>query len=156
MIEIEKNFDLGKIHFDLHKELNLAAQIIIKDITGRVDKGVDLSNSALKPLKSTTIKAKRRKGSPRPETPLYDTGRMAGRGSKKGIGGRGLYITDRATKAKQQVTLSTARDRREIGNYHNEGAGRLPKREWFGISKDAENSIDKMVEMRIERMLESA
>mgnify|MGYP006865014394 FL=1 len=155
-VTITKNFDLGKIHFDLHKELNLAGGIVMKDIADNVKNGTDIKGSTLQPLKKATIKAKKAKGSPHPTRALYDTGRMAGKGSVKGVGGRGVHITDRATKTKQQVTLSTAQDRKDIGGYHNEGGGNLPKREWFGISKKAEEKAFKMMRMRIDRIIDNA
>jgi len=155
-VVLEKNFNLGKIHFDLHRELNRAAGTIVKDIKNKVASGQSVSGGTLKPLKPATIKAKRKKGSPRPNVALYDTGRMAGSGSKKGVGGRGVFLSDPATKQNQTATISTAQDRQDIGTYHNEGAGNLPKREWFGISKKASKDAFRMIELRVEQMLRDA
>ena len=44
----------------------------------------------------------------------------------------------------------------DVGSFHQEGAGNLPKREWFGITKKAEKDIIKMVELEIERQIKRA
>ena len=80
---------------------------------------------------------------------------MLGRGSAKGVGGRGPYISKRASKVDQESHVSVAKDRESIGVYHNEGM-KVPKREWFGISKDAIKNIFRMVELRIEDMIRRA
>ena len=154
-ITVTTNFDLKKITLDLHKELNLAAGMIIKDIVKNNEKGLDIEGKKFKPLKASTIKAKRAKGSSDPSRALYDTGRMLGRGSVKGTGGRGPYISKRAKKMDQESHVSIAKDREDIGAYHNEGRG-VPKREWFGISKKAEKDIMRMAELRIEEMIRRA
>jgi phage gpG-like protein len=53
------------------------------------------------------------------------------------------------------ATISVAKNREDIGAYHNEGDG-VPKREWFGISKKAEKDIVRMVELRIQEMIRRA
>jgi hypothetical protein len=80
---------------------------------------------------------------------------MIGRGSVKGVGGRGPYLSKKAKKTDQETTVSVAKDRESIGVYHNEGMG-LPKREWFGISKDAIKDIIRMVELKIEDRIKRA
>lgn len=154
-IEVITKFDLKKIKLDLAKEINLAAGLIIKDIAEKNQKGLDINGSTIKPLKPNTIASKANKGSSDPSRALHDTGRMIGRGSVKGTGGRGPYISKRATKTNQESRVSIAKDRELIGVYHNEGIG-VPQREWFGISKDAEKNIVRMVELKIERMVRNA
>ena len=154
-ITVTTNFDLNKITLDLHKELNLSAGMIIKDIVEKNQSGQDINGNKIKPLASSTIAFKRAKGSSDPSRALYDTGRMLGRGSVKGTGGRGPYISKRAKKMDQESHVSIAKDREAIGVYHNEGM-KVPKREWFGISKKAEKDIVRMVELRIEDMIRRA
>jgi len=184
-ITVTTNFDLNKITLDLHKELNLSAGMIIKDIVEKNQSGQDINGNTIKPLSPNTIAAKANKGSSSPSRALYDTGRMIGRGSVKGTGGRGPYISKRAKKMDQESHVSIAKDRDAIGVYHNEGTKPytitpkrakklsfftqdgwvsasnvrhpgLPKREWFGISKKAEKDIVRMVELRIEDMIRRA
>ena len=151
-ITVTKNFNLNKITLDLHKELNLAGGMVIKDIVKKNQSGLDINGKAIKPLSPNTIAAK--SGS-NPSRALYDTGLMIGRGSVKGVGGRGPYLSKKADKTNQETIISVAKDRESIGVYHNEGMG-LPKREWFGISKDAIRDIMRMVELRIEDRIKRA
>ena len=154
-ISIEKNFDLSRINFDFSKELNLSSGIIIKDIVKKNKSGKDINGNAIKPLKQSTITAKKLKGSSDPSRALFDTGRMVGRGSAKGVGGRGPFLSQRASKMNQTAIVSVAGDRGEIGRYHNDGDG-VPQREWFGISKDAEKNIIRMIKLRIDEMIRRA
>jgi len=154
-ITVTTDFDLKKITLNLTKEINLAAGMIIKDIVKKNQDGLDINGSAIKPLAALTIELKRAKGSSDPTRALYDTGRMIGRGSVKGVGGRGPWISKRAKKTNQESNVSIAKDREAIGFYHNEGIG-VPQREWFGISNDAEKDIVRMVELRIEDMIRRA
>jgi len=151
-ITITKNFDLNKISLDFTKELNLSGGMVIKDIVKKNQSGLDINGDTIKPLRQNTIAAKR--GSD-PSRALYDTGRMIGRGSVKGVGGRGPYLSKKAKKTDQETTVSVAKDRESIGVYHNEGMG-LQKREWFGISKDAIKDIIRMVELKIEDRIKRA
>ena len=179
------DFDLKKIKLNLAKEINLAAGAIIKDIVNKNQKGLDINGNIIKPLSPNTIAAKANKGASDPSRALYNTGRMIGRGSVKGVGGRGPYISKRATKISQESRVSIAKDREAIGVYHNEGTGPytimpkkakklsfytqggwvntskvnhpgLPKREWFGISKKSEKDIVRIVELRIESIIRNA
>lgn len=154
-ITVTTKFDLKKITLDLHKELNLAGGMIIKDIVNKNQSGLDINGNKIKPLAASTVAAKTKKGSSDPRRALYDTGRMLGRGSVKGTGGRGPYISKRAKKMDQESHVSIAKDREDIGAKHNEGRG-VPKREWFGISKKAIKDIVRMVELRIEDMIRRA
>ena len=154
-ITVTTNFNLNKITLDLAKELNLSAGMIIMDIVKKNQSGLDINGNKIKPLASSTIALKQAKGSSDPRRALYDTGRMIGRGSVKGVGGRGPYISKRAKKMDQESHVSIAKDREDIGARHNEGRG-VPKREWFGISKKAEKDIVRMVELRIEDMIHRA
>ena len=40
---------------------------------------------------------------------------------------------------KKEAVIKIAGSRIEAGFYHNEGGKHLPKREWFGVSKKAQN-----------------
>tara|TARA_R100000655_G_scaffold14055_4_gene31509 strand:+ start:336 stop:815 length:480 start_codon:yes stop_codon:yes gene_type:complete len=151
-VKIDKNFDLSRFNLDLSKELNLAGSIVIKDMVDKNRKGLGVNGSALLPLDPKTVLAKKRRGSKQPHRALFDSGLMVGKGSTKGVGGRGLFLAKRAKKTKQEAVISVGAKRQEIGQYHNEGDGQ-PKREWFGVSKGANKNIIRMIELRIEELL---
>lgn len=139
-LTVTRNFDLNKIKLDLTKELNTAGQIVRKDHFQRLEGGLGIKG-ALKPSKKATGKT------------LVRTGKM-----------RNLVV-DKATKTKQEVNIHPGEKQTypksnvtmsDVGGFHQEGAGNLPKREWFGITKKAEKDIMKMVELEIERQIRRA
>ena len=139
-ITVTKNFNLNKINLDLTKELNTAGQIVRKDHFQRLERGLGIKG-ALTPSKKAIGKT------------LVRTGKM-----------RNLVV-DKATKAKQQVNIHPGEKQTypnskvtmsDVGSFHQEGAGNLPKREWFGITVKAEKDIMKMVELEIERQIKRA
>ena len=139
-ITVTKNFDLNRINLDLTKELNTAGQIVRKEHFQRLEQGLGVKG-VLTPSKKATGKT------------LVRTGKM-----------RNLVV-DKATKAKQQVNIHPGEKQTypnsnvtmsDVGSFHQEGAGNLPKREWFGITNKAEKDIMKMVELEIERQIKRA
>lgn len=135
-----KNFDLKKINLDLTKELNLAGQIIKEDHFKRLDRGQGVSGPMI-PSQKTSGKT------------LVNTGKM-----------RKLVI-DKATKMNQEVVVHPGEKQTykgtdvtmsDVGGFHQFGAGNLPVREWFGITKKAEKRIVKMMELEIEREIKRA
>ena len=139
-VTVTKNFDLNRINLDLTKELNTSGQIVRKDHFQRLEQGLGVKG-VLTPSKKATGKT------------LVRTGKM-----------RNLVV-DKATKAKQQVNIHPGEKQTypnsnitmsDVGGFHQEGAGNLPKREWFCITKKAEKDIIKMVELEIERQIKRA
>ena len=139
-ITVTRNFNLNKINLDLTKELNTAGQIVRKDHFQRLEGGLGIKG-ALTPSKKAIGKT------------LVRTGKM-----------RNLVV-DKATKVKQEVNIHPGEKQTypnskvtmsDVGSFHQEGAGNLPKREWFGITKKAEKDIIKMVELEIERQIKRA
>ena len=139
-VTVTKNFDLNRINLDLTKELNTSGQIVRKDHFQRLEQGLGVKG-VLTPSKKATGKT------------LVRTGKM-----------RNLVV-DKATKAKQQVNIHPGEKQTypnsnvtmsDVGSFHQEGAGNLPKREWFGITNKAEKDIMKMVELEIERQIKRA
>ncbi len=137
---LDKKFDLKKIKLDLTKQLNLAGQIVKKDHFQRLEKGMGVKDK-LQPSKKTEGKT------------LVDTGKM-----------RNLVVK-KATRKKQEVVIHPGKTQRypgknvtmaDVGLFHQEGMGRLPKREWFGITEKVEKDILKVVEEQIERELKRA
>ena len=144
------NFNLNKINLDLHRELNRAGEIISRDHFVRLESGKDVNGSRMTPLKDATID---RKGF---NQILVDTGQM-----------RNLVI-ERATKTNQVVEVHPGRKKvyktkakkkvtmADVGGYHQKGNKNLPKREWFGISENAEKRIMKHIQDKIWREVNSA
>lgn len=142
---LEKHFDLSKIKLDLSKELNFAGDIIVKDHFKRLNVGTDVNGKGLKLLKQSTIN---KKGN---DQVLVDEDKMR------------KLVRSRASKSKQFVNIHPGKKQlrgkvtnQQIGLYHQTGAGNLPKREWFGITKKAEQQCLKAVELRIEKLLRDA
>tara|TARA_Y100000310_G_scaffold313281_1_gene361466 strand:+ start:348 stop:782 length:435 start_codon:yes stop_codon:yes gene_type:complete len=139
-ITVTKNFNLNKINLDMHRELNRAAQIIKLDHFQRLEKGQGI-RGALKPSKKKIGKT------------LVESGKM-----------RNLVI-DKATKQTQEANVHPGQKESypgktvtmsDVGGFHQTGAGNLPVREWFGITRKAEKNIIKMVEDQIERQIRRA
>ena len=135
-----KNFDLKKINLDLTKELNHAGQIIREDHFKRLDRGMGVSGPMI-PSQKTSGKT------------LVNTGKM-----------RKLVI-EKASKMNQEVVIHPGEKQTykgtdvtmsDVGGFHQFGAGNLPVREWFGITKKAEKRIVKMMELEIEREIKRA
>ena len=133
-VTLKKNFDLNKIKLDWTKDLNLAGKIIKKDHFQRLEKGLGITGP-MKPSKKESGKT------------LVDTGKM-----------RNLVI-EKASKTNQEVRIHPGEKQKypgtkvtmsDVGGFHQTGAGDLPNREWFGITKKAEKDIFKMMEFRIE------
>lgn len=144
-VKIEKKFDLKRIRFDFSKELNLAGQIIRKDHVTRLEKGQGVDGGQLKELKTATIK---RKGF---NQILVETGKMRKLAFRKADKKR-QFVELFPDKRKNRNGVSN----QQIGFYHQTGAGNLPERKWFGISKQAEKDSIKFVELKIEQELNRA
>ena len=143
-IKMKTNFDLSKIKLDLHKELNLCGNIIKQDHFSRLERGMGV-NGPMKNLAPSTIEAKGF------DQILVNTGKM-----------RNL-VMERANKSNQMVTIYPGKDQlrgkvtnQQIGAFHQEGGGNLPKREWFGITKKVEKKCNKIIENRIDKALSNA
>ena len=139
-VTVEMNFDLGRINLDFSKELNKAGTIIKRDHFQRLEKGQGVKG-ALKPSKKKNGKT------------LVRTGKM-----------RNLVIEE-ATKQNQETNIHPGEKRfypgtsvtmSDVGGFHQTGAGNLPVREWFGISKNAEKKSIKLMELRIEQEIRRA
>lgn len=141
-MKVEMNFDLRRINLDLSKELNLAAQIIRKDHTNRLNKGLGVNGSKMEPLKT---------GQTAPI--LIDTGKMKNLVASKATKKDQVVIInpgEKQTYPRSNVTMS------DVGGFHQTGAGNLPRREWFGITEKVEKNILQMVDARISQEIKRA
>ena len=143
-ITITKNFDLNKITLDLTKELNRAAVIIKVDHFERLEKGQGVKG-ALKPSKKKIGKTLVRSGKMR--NLVIEKATKENQEAEIHPGEKQKYVVNGKTT---KVTMS------DVGGFHQTGAGNLPVREWFGITKKVEKRIMKMVELEIGRQIKRA
>ena len=143
-VKVEMKFNLSKITLDLHKELNQAAGIVKADHFQRLENGMGVKG----PLIPSKKVIEGRGGKT-----LVETGQM-----------RNLLV-DRATKDKQEAIIYVGDKRRykgknvtpaQVGAFHQEGEGNLPKREWFGFTADTEKKILRLLELTIDREIRRA
>ena len=139
-IDLEKKFNLNKFKLDLHKELNFAGDVIVKDHVTRLERGEGV-NGPMQNLADSTIKAKGF------DQILVHKDKMRHLNRKN------------ATKKKQLITIFPGTERRrdgltkaEIWAKHQLGKG-VPKRVWFGITTKAEKKCLKIIENKIDKIL---
>jgi|TARA_B100000315_G_C14355980_1_gene486191 hypothetical protein len=146
-VTVEMDFDLKRINFNFSKELNKVGEIIKRDHYQRLERGEGVDGSQMKSLSPNTISAKGN------NKILVDTGQM-----------RNLVI-DKASKTNQAVVIHPGEKRQykgtsvtmsDVGGFHQKGNTNLPKREWFGISNDANQRSERLMEERIEQELRRA
>ena len=169
--KLEMDFNLNNIKLDLHKELNLIGGIIVKDHKDRLESSTDVNGKPLKKLRPNTIASKKAKGYAKPTKPLIATGTL-----------QKLPPFKKATPRKQSVEVEVAKSRKIIGNIHQQRtkpytikpkrkpklvfetttgtafANRVkhtgvPKREFWGITKEVSAKAMKFIELEVERIL---
>ncbi len=126
-IDFEQN--INKL---IDKAIILAAQINVKDIKSGLDSSQG-PKGAIKKVKASTAKQKRKKG--QPIKPLVATGMMR----------RLPPIKNKSGKS----TISLANQRVKIAQYHEQGAGNLPKREFFDIYPQTYRKIERMLKKKL-------
>jgi secreted PhoX family phosphatase len=143
MVKISMPKTLEKLRFDEKRvslTLNDLADMLIVHIKESSFAGKDIDGNKFQPLKSKTIATKAKKGYP--ATPLIGTGKMV--------------HTNRTKTAKpgsQESRVDVADHRKEIAGYHNDGTRRLPKREFFGVGKTIKPKIDKLVALKLKKII---
>ena len=106
--------------------------INVKDIKSGLDSSQG-PKGAIKKVKASTAKQKRKKG--QPIKPLVATGMMR----------RLPPIKNKSGKS----TISLANQRVKIAQYHEQGAGNLPKREFFDIYPQTYRKIERMLKKKL-------
>jgi len=136
-----KRIDWNKL--DLSPEVNIAAQMITKDIIDGIGSGKDIDGRPFKRLSPVTVEFKKKKGSLHPEKPLWDKGIM-----------KEVYVRPHATKAKPlaDIRVPEKEDRVAIGIKHNTGRD-VPKREWYGVGKRVQKKLRKEMKLRLNKKL---
>jgi len=143
-ITFTKNFDLNKITLDLTEELNRAAEIVKVDHFERLEKGQGVKGM-LKPSKKKGGKTLVRSGKMR--NLVVEKATKQNQEAEIHPGEKQFYVVNGKTA---KVTMS------DVGGFHQTGAGNLPVREWFGITKNVEKRIMKLAELEIERQIKRA
>tara|TARA_Y100000356_G_C11024984_1_gene165430 strand:+ start:79 stop:513 length:435 start_codon:yes stop_codon:yes gene_type:complete len=139
------NADFKKVESQIDFEQNikklideavfLAAQINVKEIKSGLDTSTG-PKGPIKKVKAKTARQKRKKGFP--IKPLVRTGMMRRLPPVKGKSGKS--------------TISLAKKRVDVAQYHEKGAGNLPKREFFDIYPSAERKIERMLKKRLVKL----
>ena len=66
-----------------------------------------------------------------------------------------VKIIPKCKKESGKSTISVAMKRNDVAQYHDQGgtkAGQPPKREWFGLTKEAKKKIDKMFKSKLVKL----
>ena len=130
---VRTTFDFGKLthraNAILADGLNDIATHIVDGIQAGIAAEKDIDNASFHPLKPATIRRKKGPGI------LWETGRMV----------KGTFVSKRASAANLKAIVRPPLYRQAIGGYHNEGAGNLPQREWFGVPKRSDLTIDRLI-----------
>jgi len=138
--------------------INGVADILRDDMKGGVARGQDIRGGKLEPLEPSTVRSKRRKGSPTARKPLLDTGRMIGAGAQRGR--TGIFVKIRANAKRLSAMITVPQNRQLIGTVHNEGDGQ-PMRRFFyiiGIDKVTRPraKMDKVLNLTTQKIARSA
>ena len=64
-----------------------------------------------------------------------------------------VEITKTATGKSLMSEIDVVRSMREIAEYHNTGAGHLPKRLWFGIGKKSVSRVNKVLRAKVRKAI---
>ena len=147
---IKKTFDFKKLKRKfpgiLSDALNVIGNRLVKSMEDGIDRGEDIKGNSFEPLKSTTMAT----GGKRP---LKRSGKMK-KGLKKDPAKPSdlKFIIEMTEKSKGEV----------YGAYHNQGYtnsnkkkqwfknAKIPKREWFGITKEMQPDGKEMKKAMVE------
>ena len=122
--------------------LNDMADAFVGQTKSNLKSKKDIHGVRFAPLKDSTVKAKKKKGSSFPRTPLIDTGAM-----------RKVYRSKTASASSLESKVTVAEKRKEVAEFHNEGGENLPQREWFGIGTKLERRLNKMIRAKIKSIV---
>ena len=65
----------------------------------------------------------------------------------------GIYRNKTATKLSLESQIKVPNDRQKVASYHLEGSGSLPVRKFFGVGKKLESKINKLIKLRIKKLI---
>lgn len=147
-MKISVRFPKGIPYFRLRdgqiaKMLNDFADTSVTHIKAETKSGKDVAGRKFTRLRASTAKGKKKRGSKTPTKPLLDTGRMVG----------GIYRNKTASKLSLESQIKVPNNRQEVASYHLEGSGSLPVRKFFGIGKKLEGKLNKLIKLRIKKLI---
>ena len=128
--QIDYSKNLRKI-FDNKQFRAIVAQVIVKGVKDGIKAGNDIKGNKFARLKASTVRQKKKKGYKSPSKPLV----------AKGIMKKLPPIISKTNHAE----INVARSRANITGFHNKGTSKMPKREWFGVTKEAKKNIARAV-----------
>ena len=124
------------------KILNDMADTAVKTMVNETEQGKDIQGKNFTRLKASTVKSKRKKGYRNPSKPLIATGLM-----------KNIFKSKKATTQSLSSEVKVAKKRKDIAEYHIDGAGSLPKRVFFGVGKTLEGKLKKIIKLRLEKLI---
>ena len=145
-MSVVKDWDLRRVNLDLHREINLAANVIKRDIQEHIADERRIDNEQKQaPLSPVTIAAKMDKGGVsaiHAEDILIETENLW----------RNQHI-EKATPTNQRATITIGPERAEIAEWLQSGTENMPERPFFGISQKGEDGALLIVDKAIDRAL---
>ena len=167
-MSVVKDWDLRRVNLDLHREINLAANVIKRDIQEHIADERRIDNEQKQaPLSPLTIAAKKRK-SGKAITRVFEQFKEKGTASFRKAESKPEFaekilrdtgnlwknqdIKD-ATPADQRAIITIGPERAEIAEYLQEGTENMPARPFFGISTKGEEGAMLIVDKAIDRAL---
>ena len=142
-----KNFDLGKLNFDLSAQLTDGMFVVKKDIQEHIQGQVEITDAkSFAPLKDSTVKKKASSKDPRIRANanriLFETNNLWKNQKIK-----------KATKTTQRAEMTIGSTREDIGVYLQEGRDDMAARPFFGISPKVEPKVERLIVLQIDRIL---
>lgn len=121
---------------DMREPFADIAEATIDDVERRIDRGVDQSGAAFAPLSEKYAKRKAKKFPGKPI--LKRTNHMVA----------GANISTHINRQSVRIRYES-----EYAAYHQDGTGKMPKREFAGVSAEAEREADRIIESFVDKLL---
>ena len=143
MVKIKtKKFSVDLVNKKVATLINDMADMFVGQTKTGVEKGTDVDGRSFRSLKPSTIKQKRKRGYRKPTKPLLASGKMAN-----------VKRTRKASSSNLLAEVDVNPSMRDIAEYHNQGAGNLPQRLWFGIGTKVKSRFDKFLKARVRKLI---
>jgi len=151
-VKVKMNLDFPILP-DQDDLMEIAKKVIMPDIEGRMNSGIDINGSSYGALDSKTIKAKQKRGLQ--TVPLIASGQLRRSPKASKFGSNAVVIMPSGMR--YAVGSEKIMSNQELGNILQNKGERTKhgKRffEFFGISREAEDQAIKMIDVFIERAI---
>ncbi len=159
-VNLKKTFSFGKLAKKLDNiivaDVNALGNAINKAIQDGIDSGKDINGQPFAPLEPITKELGGTK-------PLNRTGNMRKTKKTPATIAKKQFVIEMVGKSKK----GKGRQHRVYGAFHNTGfkqtnkkqwfyGSKVPKREWFGITKKSEKNCLRLIELKIDKILRNA